>query len=100
VVVIVHNLEVTQDRRLDHRHGPGRKISRASDLVSRQANSGDKGGEIIAAGPREEVARAPRSYTGQFLAPVLARSRKSGAGAAGRARSRPSPDRARSEAAE
>jgi excinuclease ABC subunit A len=31
------------------------------------------GGEIVAAGPPEEIVREKRSYTGAFLKPVLAR---------------------------
>jgi excinuclease ABC subunit A len=34
---------------------------------------GDGGGEIAAAGTPEDVAAVKRSYTGQFLKPVLAR---------------------------
>jgi excinuclease ABC subunit A len=29
------------------------------------------GGEIVAWGPREDIVKAPRSYTGKFLASVL-----------------------------
>src|SRR5262249_30350905 len=36
---------------------------------------GDGGGEIIAAGSPEDVVKEKRSYTGQFLRPVLARRR-------------------------
>jgi excinuclease ABC subunit A len=36
---------------------------------------GDGGGEIIAVGPPETVAKEKRSYTGEFLRPVLARAR-------------------------
>ena len=32
---------------------------------------GDGGGEIVAWGPPEDIVKAPRSYTGKFLAPVL-----------------------------
>ena len=39
-------------------------------------DGGDKGGEIVAQGTPEDVAKVKRSYTGQFLAPVLARARK------------------------
>jgi excinuclease ABC subunit A len=31
------------------------------------------GGEIVAAGPPEDIVREKRSYTGAFLKPVLAR---------------------------
>jgi len=34
---------------------------------------GDGGGEIVAWGPPEDIAKSPRSYTGKFLAPVLAK---------------------------
>ena len=33
--------------------------------------SGDKGGEIVAEGTPEQVAREPRSYTGSYLKPLL-----------------------------
>jgi excinuclease ABC subunit A len=33
----------------------------------------DGGGEIVAAGPPEDIVREKRSYTGAFLKPVLAR---------------------------
>jgi excinuclease ABC subunit A len=35
---------------------------------------GDGGGEIVAAGPPEDVVAVKKSYTGQFLAPVLRRA--------------------------
>jgi len=59
VVVIEHNLEV---------------IKTADWIIDLGPEGGDAGGEIVAAGPPEEVAKAKRSYTGQFLAPVLARA--------------------------
>jgi len=34
---------------------------------------GVRGGEVIAEGPPEEVVKAPRSYTGKYLAPLLQR---------------------------
>jgi excinuclease ABC subunit A len=43
---------------------------------------GDGGGEIVAWGPPEDIVKAPRSYTGRFLMPVLKKAgkpRKSGA---------------------
>ncbi len=60
VVVIEHNLDVikTADWVLDL--GPG---------------GGVRGGEIIAAGTPEAVAKEKRSYTGQYLAPMLERQR-------------------------
>jgi excinuclease ABC subunit A len=58
VVVIEHNLEV---------------IKTADWIIDLGPEGGDGGGEIIAAGTPEDIAGAPRSYTGRFLAPVLAR---------------------------
>ena len=59
VVVIEHNLDVikTADWILDL--GPG---------------GGVNGGEIVAEGTPEKVANEPRSFTGQYLKPVLAKS--------------------------
>ena len=37
---------------------------------------GDGGGTLVCEGTPEEVAACEASYTGQFLAPVLARSRR------------------------
>ena len=42
--------------------------------------SGDGGGEIVALGTPEDVAKVKRSYTGAFLAPVLARKAARGGG--------------------
>jgi excinuclease ABC subunit A len=64
VVVIEHNLEV---------------IKTADWLIDLGPEGGDGGGEIVAAGTPEDIAKAKRSYTGQFLAPVLAR-RETGRG--------------------
>lgn len=58
VVVIEHNLEV---------------IKTADWILDLGPEGGDGGGEIIATGTPEDVAKEPRSYTGQYLAPVLAR---------------------------
>jgi excinuclease ABC subunit A len=60
VVVIEHNLEV---------------IKTADWLIDLGPEGGDGGGEIVATGTPEDVARVKRSYTGQFLAPVLKKSR-------------------------
>ncbi|MDQ8758131.1 excinuclease ABC subunit UvrA [Sphingosinicella sp. LHD-64] len=59
VVVIEHNLEV---------------IKTADWIVDLGPEGGDKGGEIVAVGTPEEVANEPRSYTGQYLAPLLSAS--------------------------
>ncbi|MGD9739511.1 MAG: excinuclease ABC subunit UvrA [Bauldia sp.] len=61
VVVIEHNLEV---------------IKTADWIIDFGPEGGDRGGEIVVAGTPEQVAATPRSYTGQFLKPVLAKSRR------------------------
>jgi excinuclease ABC subunit A len=58
VVVIEHNLEV---------------IKTADWIIDLGPEGGDGGGEIVAAGTPEDIVRDPRSYTGAFLKPVLAR---------------------------
>jgi excinuclease ABC subunit A len=58
VVVIEHNLEV---------------IKTADWIIDLGPEGGDGGGEIVAAGTPEDIVREKRSYTGQFLKPVLAR---------------------------
>jgi excinuclease ABC subunit A len=62
VVVIEHNLEV---------------IKTADWVIDLGPEGGDGGGEIVAWGPPEDIVKAKRSYTGQFLKPVLERARKS-----------------------
>jgi excinuclease ABC subunit A len=37
---------------------------------------GPEGGEVVAQGTPEQIARNPKSYTGQYLKPVLARKGK------------------------
>ncbi|HSC19291.1 MAG TPA: excinuclease ABC subunit UvrA, partial [Rhizomicrobium sp.] len=56
VVVIEHNLEV---------------IKTADWIIDLGPQGGDGGGEVVAAGTPEEVAKASRSYTGQYLKPLL-----------------------------
>jgi excinuclease ABC subunit A len=56
VVVIEHNLEV---------------IKTADWIMDLGPEGGDQGGEVVATGTPEEVARNPRSHTGEFLRPVL-----------------------------
>jgi excinuclease ABC subunit A len=58
VVVIEHNLEV---------------IKTADWIIDLGPEGGDGGGEIVASGPPEAIVAEKRSYTGQFLKPVLAR---------------------------
>ncbi|MBK8771797.1 MAG: excinuclease ABC subunit UvrA [Rhizobiales bacterium] len=64
VVVIEHNLEV---------------IKTADWIIDLGPEGGDGGGEIVAAGTPEDVARNPRSYTGHYLKDVLKRGRKEAA---------------------
>lgn len=58
LVIIEHNLDV---------------IKTADWIIDMGPEGGKGGGEVIAEGTPEEVAKEPRSYTGQFLAPVLAK---------------------------
>ena len=60
VVVIEHNLEV---------------IKTADWIIDLGPEGGNGGGEIVAAGTPEDVAKARASYTGQYLAPYLSRER-------------------------
>ena len=56
VAVIEHNLEV---------------IKTADWIIDIGPEGGDGGGEIVANGTPEEVAKVKKSYTGQYLAPLL-----------------------------
>ena len=56
VIVIEHNLDV---------------IKNADYIVDLGPDGGEKGGEVVAVGTPEQVAKNPRSYTGQFLKKVL-----------------------------
>ena len=56
VIVIEHNLDV---------------VKSADHLIDIGPEGGDAGGEIIATGTPEMVAKTQASYTGQFLKPVL-----------------------------
>ncbi|HEX9191759.1 MAG TPA: excinuclease ABC subunit UvrA, partial [Candidatus Deferrimicrobiaceae bacterium] len=56
VIIIEHNLDV---------------IKSADHVIDLGPEGGDGGGEIVACGTPEEVARDPRSFTGQFLRRVL-----------------------------
>jgi excinuclease ABC subunit A len=57
VLVIEHNLDV---------------IKTADRIIDLGPEGGDRGGEIVAMGTPEDIARHPHSHTGRFLAPVLA----------------------------
>jgi excinuclease ABC subunit A len=63
VVVIEHNLEV---------------IKTADWIIDLGPEGGDGGGEIVAAGSPDDIARNAASYTGAFLKPVLARRARGG----------------------
>jgi excinuclease ABC subunit A len=61
VLVIEHNLDV---------------IKTADWIIDLGPEGGAAGGEIIATGTPEQVAQIERSYTGQFVRPLLERARK------------------------
>lgn len=63
VVVIEHNLDV---------------IKTADWVLDLGPEGGVKGGEVVAEGTPEAVAREPRSFTGRYLAPMLAVKPKRG----------------------
>jgi excinuclease ABC subunit A len=63
VIVIEHNLEV---------------IKTADWIIDLGPEGGDGGGQIVATGTPEQIARAKGSYTGRYLKPYLAR-REAGA---------------------
>ncbi len=56
VVVIEHNLDV---------------IKTADWIIDLGPEGGVRGGEIVATGTPEQVVKEPRSFTGQYLAPLL-----------------------------
>lgn len=56
VIVIEHNLDV---------------IKRADYIIDLGPEGGDRGGTIVGAGTPEEIARNPKSYTGQYLKKIL-----------------------------
>ena len=64
VVVIEHNLDV---------------IKTADWIIDLGPEGGDGGGEIVAAGTPEDVAREKRSYTGHFLKEILRRGKREAA---------------------
>ncbi|MGE0410249.1 MAG: excinuclease ABC subunit A, partial [Amphiplicatus sp.] len=69
VVVIEHNLDV---------------VKQADWIIDLGPEGGDGGGRIVAAGPPEEVAKNPKSHTGAFLKPVLAKTKPRAAAAMAR----------------
>lgn len=60
IIVIEHNLDV---------------IKTADYILDLGPEGGDKGGYIIATGTPEQIAECDNSYTGQYLKPVLEKSR-------------------------
>lgn len=61
VLVIEHNLDV---------------IKTADHIIDLGPEGGDKGGQIIATGTPEDIAKSEKSYTGHYLKPILERDRK------------------------
>ena len=61
IVVIEHNLEV---------------IKCADRIVDLGPEAGDQGGEVVAVGTPEQIAKIENSHTGRFLRSVLSRSSK------------------------
>ena len=45
-------------------------------MIDLGPEGGDGGGEIVAWGPPEDIVKAPRSHTGTYLKPVLAKAGK------------------------
>ena len=58
VLVIEHNLDV---------------LKTADHIIDLGPEGGEKGGQVVAVGTPEEIARNPRSFTGQYLKSVLDR---------------------------
>jgi excinuclease ABC subunit A len=57
LIVIEHNLDV---------------LKTADYIIDLGPEGGHEGGRVVATGTPEQIAKAPGSYTGEFLAPVLA----------------------------
>jgi excinuclease ABC subunit A len=67
IVIIEHNLDV---------------IKTADWIIDLGPEGGNKGGTVVASGTPEDIADHPSSYTGQFLKPILRKTRSSKVGAA------------------
>lgn len=63
VVVIEHNLDV---------------IKTADWIIDLGPEGGDGGGEIVATGTPEQLAKSKKSHTGRYLAPILKKHKKAG----------------------
>lgn len=59
IIIIEHNLDV---------------IKQADHIIDLGPEGGDKGGTVVVSGTPEEVAACKKSYTGQYLLPVLENS--------------------------
>jgi excinuclease ABC subunit A len=58
VIVIEHNLEM---------------IKCADWIIDLGPEGGERGGQVVGAGPPEEIVDLPRSFTGRYLRPLLAK---------------------------
>ena len=56
MVIIEHNLEV---------------VKSADHIIDLGPEGGDRGGDIVAAGTPQQIAKVASSYTGQFLKKLL-----------------------------
>jgi excinuclease ABC subunit A len=70
VLIIEHNMDI---------------IKVADHIIDLGPEGGGRGGQVVAEGTPEEVARAERSYTGRFLRPFLGLGEKAAVGRNGRA---------------
>ena len=78
VIVIEHHLDV---------------VKNADWIIDLGPLGGDRGGELVAAGPPEHVAAVERSHTGHFLRDILARHSANGAAPARAAAAKPKRSR-------
>ncbi len=62
VLVIEHNLDV---------------IKTADYLIDLGPEGGERGGQVVATGTPEEIARHPKSYTGEYLKPLVLKEKVS-----------------------
>ena len=63
IVIVEHNLDV---------------IKTADWVIDLGPEGGDRGGEVVACGTPEQIARSPKSHTGRYLLPVLERHKQWG----------------------
>lgn len=61
VVVIEHNLDV---------------VKVADHIIDLGPEGGDRGGEVVAVGTPEDICKVKRSYTGEYLQPVIKRTKR------------------------